>query len=201
MSKGWILVITLFCAAILALLLWRSPPDELSGFLDNQTPQPNYPITLVNNALTKQYDEQGNLNYSLFSKTVHYYDKVLKDKPEAVFEEPRFIVYERQQTTTEQKTITQTLTISANTAEANQKQDRLILIGNVVLEQQNAQGEITQLRTERLQIHPDRRYAESSKPVIIKDKVGTTSATGLKVFFDDKRIELLSKVKGQYVPQ
>jgi len=200
MSKGWILVLTLFFATILALLLWRSPPNELSDFLDDQINKPNYPITFVSNALTKQYDEQGNLNYSLFSKSVNYYDKALADRPEAVFEQPRLIVYERSEKAEKGSTTKSTLTVSADTAEANEKQDWLTLIGNVVLEQQNLKGGITRLRTERLQIQPNRRYAETSKPVMIKDKAGTTSATGLKFFFDDKRIKLLSNVKGQYVP-
>jgi len=197
MSKTWIIFLTLLGAALLTFLLWRSPPTEFADFLDNTTSKLSYPTTFAVNSKTKQYDETGKLSYSIHSQETRHYDRTT-DGPEITFEKPTVIVYENAVQAQERVA---TLTVSADKGEGNEKQDELMLIGNVVLEQAAIDGSITQLKTDQLRVQPNRRYAETTKPVIITDKTGTTSATGLKVFFDDKRIELLSDVKGQYAPQ
>ncbi|MFT6388222.1 MAG: lipopolysaccharide export system protein LptC [Cellvibrionaceae bacterium] len=197
MSKAWITLPTLLGSALLIFLLWRSPPTELTDLLSNTAPKPSYPNAFIINSKTKQYDETGKLSYSIHSETTNYYDKT-SDGPEIIFVKPKITIYEITKKTREQ---TATLTVSSDRGEGNEKQDRLVLVGNVVLEQVAVDGSTTQLKTDQLNVQPNRRYAETTKPVIITDKTGITSATGLKVFFDDKRIELLSNVKGKYAPQ
>lgn len=198
MSKFWIILITLFGTALLLFLLWRSPPNELTDLLSNNTTSiPTYPITFVINSNTKQYDKTGKLSYSIRSASTHYFDNNSSGS-DVVFENPEIIVYDNSETLKKQ---TSTLRVSADRGVGNEKQDQLILEGNVILEQTADSGSISTLTTEQLQVQPNRRYAETTKPVIITDKTGVTSAIGLKVFFDDKRIELLSDVKGKYAPQ
>lgn len=201
MSKPWIIFLTLAGIAILVLLLWRSPPTEFTDLLNDKPLKSNYPSTFLIKAKTQQFDEKGKLSYELYSEKVNYYDKQTSDKPEVVLDKPHLIVYDTDANATKQNAaVNTTLSVTADKAEGSEQQDQLTLIGNVVLEQQAIDGKITRLNTDQLLLQPQRRYAETDKPVIISDTAGTTSATGLKVFFDEKRIELLSNVKGKYVP-
>lgn len=61
-------------------------------------------------------------------------------------------------------------------------------------------GRPSMLKTSILYLEPNRQYAQTDKPVTIIDDRGTTHATGMKIFFEDKRIELLSKVNSYYSP-
>lgn len=199
MSKYWVLFLTISGGSILTLLLWRSPPDELSNLITN-TPstQINYPVTILRNAKSSEFNDQGILTHTLSGNTIRYFEKNDKKLPDITIEKPVLSIFNDKQESTSPKA--SIITLSSNQAEANEKEDFLNLIGDVYIVQVNADTIVSQLNTEQLNVQPKRRYAETNKPVIIKDKSGIITATGLTISFDEKRIELLSNVKGKYVP-
>ncbi len=192
MPRLWRTLLTLLCAAALVFLLWRSPPKELKDFLtDTNETASNYPTTYILGARTLQYTDSGRLDYTLNAQKINYFETNITTQPEVILEQPHLIIYDQQ-------TDDAPWVLSAKTAEGNEKTDELILIDDVVIKQTQKNGNRTQFKTTLLRIEPSRRYAETDKPVIITDITGTTQATGLKVFFDEKRIELLSNVRGTY---
>lgn len=78
----------------------------------------------------------------------------------------------------------------------------VILRDGVVIRQTNAeQGRETIIRTPDLTIKPDDEYAETASPVNYSDGTGTVvDAVGMRAHFKEERLELLSQVRGKYVP-
>lgn len=194
MFKRRIIILCLLGAAILALLLWRSPPKELQELLSEPVARSQYPSSYIEEARTRQYDEMGQLSYTLDAKLIRYYDKAQSGEADTIIESPELTLFEKGTTNNGLSTTR----VSADLAEANQTKDQLELTGNVVVQQQVSDGTISTLKTDSLFIQPNRRYAETDKPVIIVDPSGKTTATGLKMYFNERRIELLSNVKGTY---
>lgn len=56
-----------------------------------------------------------------------------------------------------------------------------------------------ELQTDELHITPDRQYAETDRPVTIAQDIGITHAVGMRVFFEQGRVELLADVRGRYL--
>ena len=191
MPKVWRILLTLSCALALFFLLWRSPPKELSDLLSTTTEAPIYPSSYLQGVQTKQYDKQGKLSYILHAETIAYFDKNKAPQAEVTLDQPHLTLFSEQDNEAP-------WLVSSKRAEGSENQDELMLIGDVIIQQTQENGQQTQLATPELLIRPSRRYAETDKPVIITDETGITQAKGLKVFFDEKRIELLSNVTGEY---
>jgi lipopolysaccharide export system protein LptC len=191
MPKLWRVLLTLGCGIILILLLWRSPPKELSELISQAQQVPDYPTTYLVNARTRQFDEEGKLSYILEADKMAYFNKSDPSKPDTLLEQPNITMFDQDNSRPPWKA-------TANNAEGSEQQDELIMIGDVVIQQRLDNGEQTRLETTELTIKPNRRYAETDKPVIITDKTGVVRSTGVRIFFDDERIELLSNVSGNY---
>ncbi|MGH1486455.1 MAG: LPS export ABC transporter periplasmic protein LptC [Cellvibrionaceae bacterium] len=194
MPSFWRILLTIFFAVVLGFLLWQSPPKELSDLLSSPQQTPSHPETYLIGARIKQFDEEGRLSYILEADVMRYFDVENESQPEMTLDQPNITLFKK-------GSDKEPWEIESSTAEGSEKKDELILIGNVVIEQTLTNGNKTRLETNELTIKPNRRYAETDKPVIIKDRTGTVRSTGVKVFFDDERIELLSNTIGDYKPR
>ena len=76
----------------------------------------------------------------------------------------------------------------------------LTLTGNVIITTTDARGRQATLSTSRLELDNDRRTVMTDQPVTIRDPAGTTRATGMKAWMDDRILELQSDVEGIYEP-
>ena len=78
----------------------------------------------------------------------------------------------------------------------------VLLRDGVVIRQNNPQsGQHTTLRTPDLTVTPDSETAQTVSPVNFTDSVGNVvDAVGMRANFKDERLELLSQVRGKYVP-
>lgn len=193
MPKTWRIAIILLCAAVLILLLWRSPPKEFSQLLTPKAQLHTYPSSYLSGVRTTQYDKNGQVSYYLNAARAEFYPQQ-GEKPELLMDKPQLTLFTQKQPTAPWN-------ISSQQAQGSEQSDELLLIDQVVIEQHQANGHRMRLTTDKLRVKPNRRYAETDKPVMITDPTGTTKATGLKVFFDEERIELLSNVKGRYQVQ
>src|SRR3569623_183119 len=54
--------------------------------------------------------------------------------------------------------------------------------------------------TDELEVWPDREYAETARPVTLRDALGVTEAVGLHADFKQDRFELPAQVRGIYAP-
>ncbi len=71
------------------------------------------------------------------------------------------------------------------------------LSGNVEIERREAEGP-TRLRTERLDLLPPKRYAETDQPVTLTTPRAKVSAIGAQAWLAEDRVELLDNVRGLY---
>jgi lipopolysaccharide export system protein LptC len=193
MSSNWRILLSLLCLAGLAWWLWHSPPKELQDLLTETKEQSRSPSAYFIDAETTQFDENGQPSYKLLAATIRYFEKASDpSKPDVSIDQPKVKFFMED---------APPWNATSDYAEGNEKQDQLQFIGNVVLKKNTKTGQVIQLKTAELTIKPNGRYAETDKPVIISDASGTTTATGLRVFLDDERIELLSNVKNRYRPR
>ena len=75
------------------------------------------------------------------------------------------------------------------------------LNGDVVITRpvaSGAQGLV--VSTDELEVWPDREYAETARPVTLRDALGVTEAVGLHADFKQDRFELPARVRGVYAP-
>jgi lipopolysaccharide export system protein LptC len=82
--------------------------------------------------------------------------------------------------------------------ESNKK---IILQGNVTrCRRQLAAGDSTlKITTSELLVRPDDSYAETDQLITISSGEHSLQSTGMKAYFNDGRVEFLSRVRGKYV--
>jgi LPS export ABC transporter protein LptC len=204
MSKlhiGAILALT----AILGLVLWQSPPTMLKDFNSSAAKaRPTYPETFMIQSRTIQYDEAGKISHILFSTSANNF-VASSDTPTtlpgyALLTRPRIHFYDEDANHVDQKASWKASSDNAKSMDNNQE---ILMSGNVLLKQQTADSAETPttIESETLLIRPDVQYAETDKPVTIKDSSGVTTSTGLTLSLDNDVIELLSNVRSRYEPR
>ena len=192
LTPWWRLFLSLALVVTLSLLLWRSPPESLKELLVDDTEATRFPTIYYINPRTTQFSAEGLISYRLNADLMNFFDTEDATQPEVTINEPLITFYDKDSPTTP------LWVISATSGEGNKQQDRLLLTGNVVLEQTRPSAMDSRLQTAAITLHPKRRYAETDKPVTITGPDGRVTATGARFFFDDQRIELLSNVKSRY---
>lgn len=209
MTSSKKLMLTIFFLVTASLALWltssKNIQEKINSILDESPTIASYPISYLNNTQTQQYNQQGLLSYTLNAKTISQFEVDNISTPDLIIDQPYLTIYD-DSVDNKQKShnkpilgsVIITSTVSADIAEGFDSNDKLTLIGNVVVKQILENGEPSELQTSILYLEPSRRYAQTDKPVIITDARGTINATGMKIFFDEQRIELLSKVVSRY---
>jgi len=212
MSKWHILAIIVLLG-ILGAVLWQSPPPLLRDLVDTITPEVQYPDAFLINSKTTQYNEHGALSHIIVSDRAHYFEPQTKTSASyTLLTEPRFTFYDEthnkktsnnktSSTNIEQQNVT--WHASSTTAKSVNNGEEVLLNGNVSLIQQpSSNGEIpTTINSEELLIKPNLQYAETDKPVIIKNSSSVTTSTGLILSLDTNTVELLSNVRSRYEPR
>ncbi|MBI3772385.1 MAG: LPS export ABC transporter periplasmic protein LptC [Gammaproteobacteria bacterium] len=94
----------------------------------------------------------------------------------------------------------QVWTIKSETATAYQDQDLLLLRGAVLIRRQPlAEDGPVDINTRELKVYQTSELAETSEAVEIRDARGVTWGEGMKVDMQAGHLQLLSKVRGEYV--
>ncbi len=138
---------------------------------------------LINDVST-QFDEQGLLDTSVSSQRVlHNPGNHSIDLTNPVFQ--LYTAGEHQ------------WDVSAKVGVLFQHEDRAELIQQVVIANTDR---TTSLKTPSLTIFPEKRQAQTDKPVTLLNSNGFTRAIGMKADLEKKEIALLNHVRGQYEP-
>lgn len=213
MTNSKKLIITILFLVTGSLVLWvtssRDIQEKINNIINEKPAMASYPISYLNNTQTRQYNQQGFLSYTLNAKVIRQFEVDDISTPDLIIDQPYLTLYderadnnlEKKQTFQKKSIVSSniiTSTVSAAVAKGFNSNDKLTLTGNVVVKQILENGETSELQTSILYLEPSRRYAQTDKPVIITDARGTINATGMKIFFDEQRIELLSKVVSRY---
>ncbi len=160
--------------------------------------KPQTPIAIIKNSITRQYNQQGQLEYLLSVETAEQYlrinpknNKPLKaDKGYTELSEPNLTLYQSQQESP--------WNITANNGRAENNGTLITLWGNVIVHRTLADGGEYVMSTERLQVLPLQQLAETDKAVTIHSPNGVADSVGMRLNMIDNVTELLSQVKGIY---
>lgn len=196
MTKWHYIFIVIILMAILAVTIWQAPPAMLLD-MSKQTAQNDqqFPDAYLIQTKTTQYNEQGDISHILIANKVSHFKSTKNNAtPYSLLEQPTFTFFNH----TPNNTIAP-WKASSDTAQSFNGDEEIIFNQNVVLIQNADDNNIpTTITSDFLRVRPNEQYAETNKPVIIKDKSGTTSSTGLKMSLDNETIELLSNVRSRY---
>lgn len=83
-------------------------------------------------------------------------------------------------------------------AEVSPGGDHVELIDSVRINRTDEKNRTTIITSSRMTVFPEKQYAETAQPVRIDGLGGVTTGTGMKAYLKDSRMNLLSKVRGQY---
>ncbi|MBU2874798.1 LPS export ABC transporter periplasmic protein LptC [Marinobacter salexigens] len=167
-------------------LLWQGDEPPLSSYSDAKKLRGDAePDGFVINGSYTSYDEVGNRKIVFTSPRIEQFE----EGNVATMEFPRAELFG---TTGEGPWV-----LNAENGKLRQNEDLLYLTGKVNVVRTIGDREAT-LKTESLTLDNKKGTVYTGDPVEITDSVGTTSATGMKAWIDERILELNSQVKGRY---
>lgn len=91
--------------------------------------------------------------------------------------------------------------VAADSALINKDRSQLLLDGHVLaVSQEGFAGNVTEIRTDRLQLEPERYRAMTDARVQIRIGERSLTATGMEALLDENRLRLQSNVSGKFAP-
>jgi len=186
LSKGLWAALLLVLVAALSWWLQRSVETESQSSTDQVRHEPDY---YMENFVSTSLDEMGRPAYRLDADNMLHYP----DNDSATLEKPHLIVFRGEE---------EFWDIRAESGLVLDKGESVMLQGEVVILRVTTGGaQALQIYTSDLTVRPDEKYAETAAEVTIKDGRGVTQAVGMWADLNQRRVELLSNVRGTYVPQ
>lgn len=179
LTTGLVLLLTVVLA--LAVGYWNIRPHSFAPQSVQPALQPDF---FMDNPRVRQLNEQGQPLYDMSSNRATHI--VGRDVTE--LDEPRLRYYREGDQ--------QPWDLRARHGEVSANGEQVELSQNVIIEQQLGQT-TRRLSTPELSVYPNRDYAETESSVRI-EAGGVTTATGMKAYFNDGRVELLSNVRGEH---
>jgi len=171
---------------ILSYTFWLV--QETSDTNTNAKKSDNRPDFFAKNVYATEYDQAGKLIHKLQTPYLIHY--ALDDMSDLI--SPAITIYS-------DKDAKQPWFITSKTGKAIHGTDIIDLIGNVVIHQPaGPANDDVIIHTEALTVYPKQNYAKTNKLVTIDEPGINVSAIGMKVYFKEKRVELLQSAKGVY---
>ncbi len=186
-----LLSLLIFAAlTLLVVVLWESPPSQLlRDPAGDQSEAADHPDIYMSGVEVMQYDERGAMDYHFRAERMDHFQLDPRrpgPKDYTEIDAPHIILYRRQ---------TVPRFIQSNRGHADASGEIITLIDDVRVWQTQNDQLISELTTTKLVVKPDEQYAETDKPVMIDAGINNVKAVGMKAFFDQDRIELLSQVR------
>lgn len=180
----------LLLPAALSVWLFQDQPDEGRTV----TPQnQSAPDSFMENFTTQSLDANGRPQYELRAARMAHFDRDRRSE----FTRPFLTAY---------RADGQQWTVAAETGQALDGTEQILLNGEVVIERRPADEKEAnlQIQTRDLRVKPETDYAETDQLTTIVqgtgDKTATLQTRGLQVHFREGVMQLLSQVRGTYVP-
>lgn len=182
LAAGVLLAVSLLLLAFY-LAPWRgavppgAPPPELAG----------EPDIYMESAVINQFQDDGTLQYRLAAQQVRTFDA----DQHTHLVSPDFSLYSPP---------APPWRVSARRGDLHGLRDGadgvLVLSGEVVLHQTDPERGFTTVRTAELRVHPEPRYAETERDVMIETEAGRTFAQGLKADLERRILNLQADADG-----
>ena len=180
-------------AALLIIVLLYFGETQKNPLIPQQESEERFPYAFAENARTSHYSIEGELDYTFEAEMLEYYRQ--KNDDESIEEFtivtlPKVVIYMENEP----------WFIDAKEGLYNEHENKLILWNDVVVKQIGETGKDTELLTQRLEIYPEEKLAETREPVKITSPWGQIEAVGMRVDLAARKIKLLSNVRGTHVP-
>ena len=160
-------------------LTWYAEYDmyETIGYESSQG-LPDYEATELTST---EFRIDGSVHYQLKAKKLYHFandDHMELEQPRLVLDEDGKIAWYAM----------------SNEGYVTNQQEEVILIGDVRLERTEPKDPAFVLTTSKLTIFPDREYAHTNEPVVVKRKSDHISSNGVEAWFNSQRVKFLDKV-------
>lgn len=170
----------------LSVWLFQGQPEKGPAV----TPQTkNTPDSFMENFTTQVLDKQGRPQYQLSAARMAHY----ADDDYSELTQPRFTVF---------RPDGQRWTVVAETGRAENGSEQIFLSGKVTIQRfPNALAPSNlQIYSRDVRVQPADDYAETDQAITIVQDGGVMNAVGFQAYFREGRVQLLSQVRGRYVP-
>lgn len=181
----WIFSTLLLCGLAWSLWLYT---HSLTPHIQKNTGQ-EQPDFYLMQLRSKRFNTKGNLIQQLEAdQAIHY---STNDKTQ--FINPQIILFKAQQ---------QPWTITAKFALSTNAFQQITFWDHVRIQQpQSANNPASTILTQRLTYKPPLRYAETDRPITLRQPHMEIKSVGMRAYLDEGRVELLSHASGRYVKQ
>ena len=171
---------------ILSYTLWLV--QETTGSSTSKNKEDNRPDFFAKNVYATEYDKFGKLSHILQTPYLLHY--TYQDTSDLTT--PAFTIYS-------DKDAKQPWHITSKTGKAIHGTTIVDLKGNVIIHQPaGPSNNDVVIHTEALTVYPKQNFAQSNLLVTIDEPGINVSAIGMKVYFKEKRVELLQSARGVY---
>lgn len=147
---------------------------------------PLQPDFFMENTRILMFSQQGTPAYQLRSERATHQ----RDDDSTLLEQPNLLYYRPGEE--------HPWLLKAQQGTVTQGGEQVEMIDDVLLQRQDPSAPTARMTTQALTLYPERDYAETAQSVRIETAGSVTTATGMQVFLDDGRLELLSNVRGQH---
>lgn len=177
-------VLLLVIAAVIGWLSWNTTNLKVMKSPKNTDPVDAYMV----NADMTQFTKDGKLNFILNSPRMAHHET----SNTTSLTSPKFKIYNDNGIPWD---------VTADNGMAYDGIEKINLWDDVDIHgiPDHATKPIT-LLTSKADYYPNKRFAQTDQPVQIKQTDSEVRATGMKVYFDTSSAQLLSNVRGEYVP-
>ncbi len=160
----------------------QSAPKEQGSQRENKNESDFY----ITSTTTNQYDKLGNLHYQFKAHKLEHFPK----GDYTLVSAPDMTLYHRDGTPWRINSLMGKITAD----------HKLIKLWDNVELLRETPREPLLMETQALTINPDQEIASTDRDVVITSKSGQVDATGMKVYIDENRMELLSNVRVRHEP-
>lgn len=204
MPKHWISLLSLILITVVFIVLWESSPDSLRGKRSDRPETAEYPSVYLVNPYTREYNKDGLLNFEFKAKHFRHYqiDPGQEQSSDyALIDSPHIVLYDHNQdnvssnSNSDDKGNNIPWIITADSAHSNFDGSIITFSGNVLAWQTINSLIRNELKTEKLILEPNKKFAQTDKAVTISNPGNIVNGVGMQAFLQSNIIKLLSRVK------
>jgi lipopolysaccharide export system protein LptC len=145
------------------------------------------PDFIAHDVVATETNEQGLLHNQFITPKIVHYTK----NDTAFYDKPHIISYPNNEK--------KPWDITADHGQSVHGTKELILWGNVnIHEPESALNNDIRMTTSRLVVYPEKNYAETDQPVTFTEPGLVVNSVGMKIYFKEKRVQLLNQARGEY---
>lgn len=184
-----------FILAVLSAIIYfsDSPPRILGTSPALITEVDTVPFAVARNTTTTYFQSDGGLSYTFDALKLEHYRTFEEGQAQEIFtliDKPQLVFYQNEEP----------WLVLANKGKITSLNENIELWNDVVVKHTNADGVTTTITTQKLNVDPIGKVAETREPVKINSDSVEIKGTGLHADFVAQKLKLLSKVRGLYDP-